>query len=59
MAPMIEVSGPHGLMMVFRPWAVNDIKEAMAHLPSPEEAGDTFSTELAKRAEEAAGSGTK
>ncbi len=46
MAPMIEVSGPDGPMMVFRPWTVNDIKEAMAHLPSPEEAGDKFSTEL-------------
>ncbi len=34
-APMIEVSGPDGPMMVFRPWTVNDIKEAMAHLPSP------------------------
>ncbi len=46
MAPMIEVSGPDGPMMVFRPWTVNDMKEAMAHLPSPEEAGDRFSTEL-------------
>ncbi len=46
MAPMIEVSGPDGPMMVFRPWTVNDMKEAMAHLPSPEEAGNRFSTEL-------------
>ncbi len=45
-APMIEVSGPDGPMMVFRPWTVNDMKEAMAHLPSPEKAGDRFSTEL-------------
>ncbi len=45
-APMIEVSGPDGPMMVFRPWTVTDMKEAMAHLPSPEEAGDRFSTEL-------------
>ncbi len=46
MAPMIEVSGPDGPMMVFRPWTVNDMKEAMAHLLSPEEADDRFSTEL-------------
>ncbi|KAL0199568.1 hypothetical protein M9458_002755, partial [Cirrhinus mrigala] len=45
-APMVEVSGPDGAMMVFRPWTVNDMKEAMAHLPNPEEAGDRFSTEL-------------
>ncbi|KAL0154410.1 hypothetical protein M9458_050303, partial [Cirrhinus mrigala] len=45
-APMVEVSGPDGAMMVFRPWTVNDMKEAMAHLPNPEEAGDRFSIEL-------------
>ncbi len=45
-APMIEVSGPDGPIMVFRPWTVTDMKEAMAHLQSPEEAGDRFSTEL-------------
>ncbi|XP_058616613.1 uncharacterized protein LOC131530382 isoform X2 [Onychostoma macrolepis] len=45
-APMIEVSGPAGPMMVFRPWTVADMKEAMAHLPSPDEAGDRFSSEL-------------
>ncbi|KAL0152324.1 hypothetical protein M9458_052047 [Cirrhinus mrigala] len=45
-ALMVEVSGPDGVMMVFRPWTVNDIREAMALLPNPEEAGDRFSTEL-------------
>lgn len=45
-APMLEVSGPEGPIMVFRPWTVTDMREAMAHLPSPDEAGDKFSTEL-------------
>ncbi len=45
-APMIEVSGPDEPIMVFRPWTVTDMKEAMAHLLSPEEAVDRFSTEL-------------
>ncbi|XP_042584307.1 uncharacterized protein LOC122138010 [Cyprinus carpio] len=43
---MLEVSGPEGPIMVFRPWTVTDMREAMAHLPSPDEAGDKFSTEL-------------
>ncbi len=29
-ALMIEVSGPDGPIMVFRPWTVNDMKEVMA-----------------------------
>uniref|UniRef100_A0A9J8CJW6 ribonuclease H n=1 Tax=Cyprinus carpio carpio TaxID=630221 RepID=A0A9J8CJW6_CYPCA len=45
-ASMIDGSGPDGPMMVFRPWTVNDMKEAMAHLPSPDEAGDKCSAEL-------------
>ncbi|XP_059415289.1 uncharacterized protein LOC132151098 [Carassius carassius] len=45
-APLIEVLGPDGPVMVFRPWTMIDMKEAMAHLPSPYEAGDKFSTEL-------------
>ncbi len=36
----------HYPMMVFKPWTVNDMKEAMTHLPSPDEAGDKFSAEL-------------
>ncbi|RXN37492.1 hypothetical protein ROHU_002009 [Labeo rohita] len=32
-APMIEVSGPDGPMMIFRPWTALEAREAMAHLP--------------------------
>ncbi|RXN10621.1 hypothetical protein ROHU_010861 [Labeo rohita] len=32
-APMIEVSGPDGPMMVFRPWTALEARESMAHLP--------------------------
>ncbi|KAF4097009.1 hypothetical protein G5714_022978 [Onychostoma macrolepis] len=39
----VSVTAP---MMVFRPWTVTDMKEAMVHLPSPDEAGEIFSTEL-------------
>ncbi len=42
-APMVEVAGPDGSVMVYRPWTVTDMKEAMAHLPSPDDAGDRFS----------------
>ncbi|RXN29299.1 hypothetical protein ROHU_018617 [Labeo rohita] len=34
-APMIEVSGPAGPMMVFRPWTVLEARESMDHLPEP------------------------
>lgn len=43
---MKEVSGPDGPEMDFRIWTVNDMKEAMAHLPSPVDSSHKFSTEL-------------
>ncbi len=39
LAPMIEVSGPDGPMMVFRPWTFKDMKENMEHLPHPADSG--------------------
>ncbi|RXN35664.1 hypothetical protein ROHU_003638 [Labeo rohita] len=45
-APMIEVSGPDGPMMVFRPWSALEAREAMAYLPDVSEGGDKLSTEL-------------
>ncbi len=51
-APMVEVAGPDGSVMVYRPWTVTDMKEAMAHLPSPDNAGDRFSDELTTFCEE-------
>ncbi len=50
--PMVEVAGPDGSVMVYRPWTVTDMKEAMAHLPSPDDAGDRFSDELTTFCEE-------
>ncbi|KAI2645688.1 50S ribosomal protein L3 [Labeo rohita] len=51
-APMIEVSGPDGPMMVFRPWTALEAREAMAHLPDVSEGGDKMSTELVRFCEE-------
>ncbi|RXN28475.1 RNA-directed DNA polymerase from transposon X-element [Labeo rohita] len=51
-APMIEVSGPDGPMMIFRPWTALEAREAMAHLPDVSEGGDRLSTELLKFCEE-------
>lgn len=50
--PMVEVAGPDGSVMVYRPWTVTDMKEKMAHLPSPDDAGDRFSDELTTFCEE-------
>ncbi len=50
--PMVEVAGPDGSVMVYRPWTVTDMKEIMAHLPSPDDAGDRFSDELTTFCEE-------
>ncbi|MGL5566539.1 MAG: hypothetical protein ACRDC4_12525, partial [Plesiomonas sp.] len=45
--PMFEmVNAEGGLSLIYRPWCLSDMKEAMAHLPSPEDAGDRFATEL-------------
>ncbi|RXN36664.1 RNA-directed DNA polymerase from transposon X-element [Labeo rohita] len=51
-APMIEVSGPDGPMMIFRPWTALEAREAMAHLPDVSEGGDRLSTELLRFCEE-------
>ncbi|RXN30179.1 myb SANT-like DNA-binding domain-containing 4 [Labeo rohita] len=51
-APMIEVSGPDGPMMVFRPWTALEAREAMAHLPDVSEGGVKMSTELVRFCEE-------
>ncbi|RXN17956.1 hypothetical protein ROHU_026506 [Labeo rohita] len=50
-APMIEVLGPDGPMMVFRPWTALEAREAMVHLPDVGEGGDKMSTELQPSAE--------
>ncbi|RXN28333.1 hypothetical protein ROHU_019344 [Labeo rohita] len=44
--PMIQVSGPEGTVMVFRPWNERDLKEAMSHLPHPKDSGEKFATDL-------------
>lgn len=44
--PMLEVSGPDGPVIVFLPWTLAEMKQAMEHLPSPEEASDKFAEEL-------------
>ncbi|KAI2661041.1 Aspartyl/glutamyl-tRNA(Asn/Gln) amidotransferase subunit C [Labeo rohita] len=49
---MIEVSGPDGPMMVFRPWTALEAKKSMAHLPDVNEGGDKLSTELTRFCEE-------
>ncbi|KAL1270830.1 hypothetical protein QQF64_029846 [Cirrhinus molitorella] len=51
-APMVEVSGPEGPMMVFRPWTAAETREAMAHLPDVSEGGDKLSEELIQFCEE-------
>ncbi|RXN22028.1 RNA-directed DNA polymerase from transposon X-element [Labeo rohita] len=51
-AQMIEVSGPDGPMMVFRPWTALEAKKSMAHLPDVNEGGDKLSTELTRFCEE-------
>ncbi|XP_067217605.1 uncharacterized protein [Chanodichthys erythropterus] len=45
-APMVEVMGTNSIELVYRPWNLTDMKEAMAHLPNPDDAGDRFATEL-------------
>ncbi|XDV19529.1 hypothetical protein PO909_024985 [Leuciscus waleckii] len=50
--PMVEVAGTDGAMMVHRPWNGTDLKECMAGLPNPEDAGDRFAGELIKFCQE-------
>ncbi|XP_016333388.1 uncharacterized protein LOC107681588, partial [Sinocyclocheilus anshuiensis] len=45
-APMVEVAGPDGPMLVFRAWTMSDMRDAMAHLPDPQDAGEKFAKEL-------------
>ncbi|ROK32551.1 hypothetical protein DPX16_23669 [Anabarilius grahami] len=51
-APMVEVMGINSIELVYRPWNLTDMKEAMAHLPNPDDAGDRFATELMKFCQE-------
>ncbi|XP_057182604.1 uncharacterized protein LOC130549403 [Triplophysa rosa] len=44
-APMVKISGPEGPIMVYRPWTVSDMKEAMTHLPDPFDSGKRFAEE--------------
>ncbi|XP_030018481.1 uncharacterized protein LOC115438785 isoform X1 [Sphaeramia orbicularis] len=44
--PMVEVSGPDGPILVFRPWTFADLKENAAFLPNPVDDGAKFATEL-------------
>ena len=45
---MMEVAGPDGAqMLVQRPWTMEDVKQAMTHLPSPSDVnGEKFAAEL-------------
>lgn len=44
--PMIDVAGPEDSIMIFRPWTLTEIQEAMAHLPRPSDSGERFSESL-------------
>ncbi len=46
MFPMIQVAGPQGTVMVFRPWNEKDLKEAMTDLPHPKDSGEKFANDL-------------
>lgn len=42
----LQAAGPDHPMMVYRPWTVQDMKEAMCHLPDPSDSGTRFADEL-------------
>nr|XP_046258505.1 uncharacterized protein LOC124066281 [Scatophagus argus] len=44
--PMVEVSGPEGTTLVFRPWTSADITAASQHLPSPTTSGKMFAEQF-------------
>ncbi|XP_026227517.1 uncharacterized protein LOC113169931 [Anabas testudineus] len=44
--PMVEVSGPEGATLVFRPWTSADITAASQHLPNPTTSGKIFTEQL-------------
>lgn len=45
-APMVQVAGAAGPMVVFRPWTEADMKEAMKHLPDHKASGERFGEEF-------------
>ncbi|KAI3357904.1 hypothetical protein L3Q82_016285, partial [Scortum barcoo] len=44
--PMVEVSGPEGTTLVFRPWTSDDITAASQHLPNPTTSGKMFAEQF-------------
>ncbi|KAG1933997.1 hypothetical protein F2P79_020134 [Pimephales promelas] len=46
-APMVEVAGPEGTVLVMRPWTEEDMRQASAHLPNIELGGAKLGAELA------------
>ncbi|XP_041835308.1 uncharacterized protein LOC121635935 [Melanotaenia boesemani] len=44
-APMVEVSGPTGPILVYRPWSPSEIMEHAKNLPDPTEDGEKASEE--------------
>ena len=44
--PMVEVSGPEGTTLVFRPWTSDDIKAASQNLQNPTTSGKIFGEQL-------------
>ncbi|MEQ2205080.1 hypothetical protein XENOCAPTIV_024756 [Xenoophorus captivus] len=46
--PMVEVVGPDGSMVMYRPWSPVDVQAAASHLLDPKEQGGKFADELHK-----------
>ena len=45
-APMINVMGPTGPALVYRPWTDADMTEALNHLPNPRNSGTAFAVQF-------------
>ena len=45
-APMINVMGPTGPALVYRPWTDADMTEALTHLPDPRNSGTAFAVQF-------------
>ena len=45
-APMINVMGPTGPALVYRPWTDSDMTEALTHLPDPRNSGIAFALQF-------------
>ena len=45
-APMINVMGPTGPALVYRPWTDADMTEALNHLPDPRNSGTAFALQF-------------